>query len=73
METTRVIVVSTSSGRLNWCPKCEAEMEMLTAEEAAIVARTNCAEILQRIRDQLLHSIQTPGYPVLICPKSLLE
>ncbi|MDQ3817597.1 MAG: hypothetical protein M3362_07900 [Acidobacteriota bacterium] len=73
VETTRVLIVTTGKARLNWCRECAEEVQMLTLDEAATVARTSAVEIFRRIEGREIHSVRTPGNPLLICTESLLK
>jgi len=57
--------------RTHWCKRCAAEVEMITAFEAARLARVGAYTIFDRAEDGEIHSTVTPEGVLLICLQSL--
>ena len=56
-----------------WCAGCAAEVEMLTPEEAAVVAAVNARTIYRWTEAGLLHFAETADGLLLVCPASLAQ
>jgi hypothetical protein len=52
-----------------WCPECRREVQVLTADEAAALARLSGREIFRQVEASLIHG--TIEGPFLICVTSL--
>lgn len=50
-----------------WCKECNAEVEMTTPEQVAILLCTTPREIYRRIENGTLHFIETDEGEVFIC------
>ena len=72
VETHRILTIKRGSRyRLAWCEECGEQARMVTADEAAILARVNSRAIYQLIEERELHFVETPDGMVLICLNSL--
>jgi excisionase family DNA binding protein len=56
-----------------WCGICQAEVKMLTVDEAASTARTNPMTIYRQAEDGELHYTETGQAVLLICSVSLQD
>jgi hypothetical protein len=54
-----------------WCAACEAQVEMATPEEAALVTGATLRQIFRQIEQAQLHFVETPQGGVLLCLPSL--
>jgi hypothetical protein len=72
-ETCEVFAIRLNSYRsgLTWCAQCAAEVEMLTPDEAAMLARTSVRSIFRRTELGQLHFSETPAGKLFICLHSL--
>lgn len=68
-----IVRVNGKSGIRGFCPTCEAETEMLTLDEAVSLSRIATLEILGRVRDDGIHSLETASGHLLLCGKSLVK
>ena len=70
VEMDRWVVVSRPR-RIAWCRSCSRRVEMLSVDDAAIVARVNSRTIFHWAESGLVHSSETPEGILQICPDSL--
>ena len=68
-EMDRLIVV-TRSRKTEWCKSCAQPMEMLSVDDAALVARVNSITIFRWAIAGEVHSSETPEGLLVICPHS---
>lgn len=79
IETERILLIShRKESCFLWCERCGQAFPVLTVEEAAAVLRVSSDEILQKLEDRQmhsvqLHSVQLPDGSIRICPNSLLK
>lgn len=73
LEIDRWMVVSRQarSGRIVWCSNCSRYVEMLSVDEAALLANVNSRTIFRWAESGVLHSSETLEGLLLICPRSL--
>ena len=71
VETQRMLVVSRPRRVIARCAMCGGPAEMVTVDEAAILARVNSRTIFRRVEDERLHSTETSEGLLLICLNSL--
>ena len=70
-EIDRYVIVGSHRATLQWCNDCHERVEMMTSDQAAIVARVNSRTIFRWADSGRLHSAETPEGLLLICPNSL--
>lgn len=58
---------------LGFCERCGAEVEMLTLDSAVKVSGITGHQIVQRIANNQIHSIETVNGHLLLCRKSLID
>ena len=72
VEIDRVISISQrQSSPVAWCAACESLVRMVTADEAARLARVTARLIYQWVEAGRLHFTETPEGQLLICLNSL--
>ncbi len=71
IETERLLFVSSSRKVVEWCASCGAQVEMVTVDQAAILARVDARTIFRRVEAETLHFRETAEGSLLICPQSL--
>ena len=72
VETHRILTIKKGSRhRLAWCEGCGEPVRMVTADEAAILARVSPREIYQQIEAQEIHFVETPDRLIFLCLNSL--
>lgn len=72
-EMERLIIVGCHNGTLHWCDSCRQRVDMMTIDQAAILARVNSRTIFRWADSGQLHSTETAEGILLICPNSLWE
>jgi len=70
-EMDRLVIVGSNRGSLQWCDNCHKWVDMMTIDQAAIMARVNSRTIFRWADSGELHSAETPEGLLLICPNSL--
>ena len=72
IETDRLFVVG-GHRRLPvvWCAPCGKQVEVITTDEAATLARVTSRTIFQWVESGKVHYTETPEGLLLICPDSL--
>ena len=75
IEADRTLLVTGRRRRrpTAWCPACNAEVEMLTAFEAAALAGVSSYTIFAWSEADRLHCRLTPEGVLLVCLDSLLK
>jgi hypothetical protein len=72
IEIDRTIVFTGRYAReTRWCEECAAGVEMITAFEAAQLARVSSHTIFKKAEEGEIHSTLTPEGVLLLCVKSL--
>jgi excisionase family DNA binding protein len=74
IETDRVVVIKKRKASiLAWCPACAGQVQMVTPDEAAVIARVSSRTIYRWVEAGKLHFAETAEGFLLICPQSLLK
>jgi hypothetical protein len=74
VETDRVLVIRRRSRAAQaWCAGCARQVQMLTPDEAAVVAAVSVRTINRRVEAEKVHFAETPDGLLLICLNSLPE
>jgi hypothetical protein len=71
IETERMLYISSPRKVVGWCATCGAQTEMVTVDQAAILARVDARTIFRRVEAETLHFSETAAGSLLICPNSL--
>lgn len=72
IEASRTIIYTRRyQARTKWCPSCGAEVEMITAFEAAGLAGVSSYTIYRWAEEGRIHSDATPEGALLVCLNSL--
>ena len=72
IETERLLVVGhTTKQATDWCAACGRQVELISADEAAVRARVSSRTIFRWVESGRLHYTETPAGLLLICPYSL--
>lgn len=73
-ESERLLVIRQPTSRASrWCVACNAEVQVVTAEDAALVADRSLAAICRDIEAAHLHATDAGDGPLLVCLNSLLK
>ena len=72
-ESREVFIIrrSSSCGFTSYCPSCGFETEILTLDQAVSYALEDTREMIRRIDDQRVHSLETADGHLLVCRNSL--
>ena len=74
--TTHEILVVRKTG-LNkpprWCSLCQANVEIFTPDEAALILGVSPSCIYQEIAEGNVHAVEETGKHLLVCSNSLLK
>ena len=54
-----------------WCDRCEAEVLMLTPQEAAFIAGTDARTIFRSVESGQVHFVENADGTLLICKQSI--
>jgi len=71
IETDRMFYISSPRIVFSWCAACDAEVQMVTVDEAAILRRVNSRTVFQWAEQGRIHFVETPEGRLFICPNSL--
>jgi hypothetical protein len=71
IETDRLLFVSSTRKVVDWCAACGAQVEMVTVDQAAILAHVDARTIFRRVEAETLHFSETAEGSLRICPNSL--
>ncbi|MGH9881069.1 MAG: hypothetical protein ACRD6N_06495 [Pyrinomonadaceae bacterium] len=74
-EKHELFIVRTNSGvGINgFCPVCNHEVEMLTVDSVVTVTGVRTRELIARIADGEIHSIEAANGHLLVCKSSLRQ
>ena len=73
IETHQVVIVRRPEGAADsWCPSCLKQVQMVSLEEAALLAGVSLRDICRRVGDGDIHMVETTC-GALVCPASLLK
>jgi hypothetical protein len=73
-ESERLLVVPQPTSRSRrWCAACDADVQVVTAEDAALIAHRSPAAICRDIAAAHLHATDAGDGLLLVCLNSLLK
>ena len=73
VETRRLVIRRGTNQASVWCVDCCSPVQLITPEEAAVLAGVNTRTIYLRVEQGQLHFIETAEQSPLICLNSLLR
>jgi hypothetical protein len=72
VETNQVTVIYRPKRFVRaWCEGCDAEVSMVTAEQAALIAGISLRAICRSVEAGALHFVEIADRVLFICPNSL--
>ncbi|HEY0349239.1 MAG TPA: hypothetical protein VGC60_13900 [Pyrinomonadaceae bacterium] len=71
IETDRMFYISSPRMVRSWCAACDAQVEMVPVDEAAILRHVNSRTVFRWVEDRQVHSSETANGLLLICLNSL--
>ena len=73
-ESERLLVIRQPTSRARrWCAACEDDVQVVTAEDAALVADRELTAICRAIDAAHLHAVEAGDERWLVCLNSLLK
>jgi hypothetical protein len=73
IEASRLTLISRGGGATSaWCPLCDAQVEMVSPDQAASLLRVSTRIIHRMVDEEKVHLVETPGGVPLICIDSLV-
>ena len=70
-EVDRLVIVGRQRRVLHWCDSCHRHLDMMTTDQAALMAGVTSRTIFRWADSGQLHSTESPEGLLLICPNSL--
>ena len=70
IETDRMFYISSPRIVFSWCAACDAQVEMVPVDEAAILRRVDSRTIFRLVEAERVHSSETANGLLLICLNS---
>lgn len=72
VETEQVLIVTLNRpSQSEWCPRCAAEVSMVTPEEAALLTGQSLRSICRQVEAERLHFTETADGLLRLCLNSL--
>jgi len=71
VETSLSIIRRGTNQVPTWCPECSSPVQLITLEEAAVLAGVGESAIHNLVEQGQLHFVTTGAGILLICPNSL--
>lgn len=71
VETSLLVIRRGSKQALVWCIECSAPVQLITPEEAAVLAGVSTRTVYRRVEREQLHFVETDSGRLLICLNSL--
>ena len=72
IETSRVTIISKPTRMIGWCAECLKQVDCVTVDEAARLARKSSRDIFQMIEQREIYASETGDGILLVCPESLI-
>jgi hypothetical protein len=74
VEREQVLVISRLDDRQpRWCAQCSGQAQMLSIDEAAVLAHLRARAIYRRVEASQVHFVETEDGLLLVCINSLLD
>ena len=73
IETESLLVLKGRSSLRGWCPRCQAEGELIPIESVRVISNLAPAEVEAWIESEELHHSRATDDSLLICLNSLLK
>lgn len=72
IETDSLLILRGRNSRRTWCPKCEAEREMIALENLGVISNLDRRALEEWLNSGKLHRVETADGSEMICLNSLL-
>jgi hypothetical protein len=73
IKTDRLLIIQRRHSTRSWCPECGREVDVIRAEEAAVLTGTPQFTLRNSVADEEWHVSYSPSGSRLICLDSLLK
>ncbi len=73
IETESLLVLKGGSSLRGWCPRCQAEGELIAIDDVAVISNLASAAVEAWIESEELHHSRSADHTRLICLNSLLK
>jgi hypothetical protein len=73
IETDSLLVLNGRSSLRAWCPRCQAESEVISLEGVGVISNLSVPEVEAWMESEELHRSESPDGTALICLNSLLK
>lgn len=73
VETRRLVIRRSTNQAPVWCVECSSPVQLITPEEAAVLAGVNTRTIYRWVETAQLHFLETAEQSPLLCLNSLLR
>lgn len=70
-EAERTLIISHRRNQTLWCEACDKSVQMVTVDEAALIARSTSRAIFRKVEAGAIHFTETTDGRLLICADSL--
>lgn len=71
VETSLLVFRRSTNHAAVWCIECSSPVQLVTPEEAAVLASVTTRTVYRRVERGQLHFVETEAGTLLICPNSL--
>lgn len=72
IETDSLLILRGRSSRNGWCPRCEAETELIALEDAGVITNLDRPALEEWLNAEDLHRLETADGSIVTCLNSLL-
>jgi len=73
IETERMFFISSPRKVLGWCEACDAQSEMVSVDEVAIIRRVKSRTVFGWVEANKVHACESAQGLLLVCLNSLSE
>lgn len=71
VETSLLVFRGSTNRSAVWCIECSSRVQLVTPEEAAVLARVTTRAVYRWLERGQVHFVETETGTLLICPNSL--
>ena len=72
VETDSLLILRGRSARRGWCPRCEAEVEMIAMEDTGVITNLGRSALEEWLNSEELHRLNAADGSAVTCLNSLL-
>ena len=71
VETRRLVIRRSTNQAPVWCVECSSPVQLITPEEAAVLASVSTRTVYRRVERGQLHFVEIDAGRLLVCPNFL--